>query len=119
MTLKDNTNIASGCENFLTLLETSSKPIKLNERASFSANEACYFEYNPKDLRPLDCWDSPEGKKFLSNPNLDTMKRFSYTINCGVVNAGKTSMTGVTNKVVHPPRHLNDVSLALGNSHYR
>ena len=47
------------------------------------------------------------------------MKRFSHTINCGVVNAGKTSITGVMNKVVHPPQHLNVVSLALGNGHYR
>ena len=119
VTPKENTNIASGCENFLTLLETNSKPMELNEHASFSANGACYFEYNPKDLQPLDCWDSPEGKKFLSNPNLDTMKRFSHTINCGVVNAGKTSITGVMNKVVHPPQHLNVVSLALGNGHYK
>ena len=50
VTPKENTNIASRCENALALLETNSKPMELDEHASFSANGACYLEYNPKDL---------------------------------------------------------------------
>ena len=79
VTPKENTNIASGCENFLTLLETNTKPMELDEHASFSANGSCYLECNPKDLRPLDCWDSLEGKNFSVIPTL-TPWRVSCTL---------------------------------------
>ena len=115
----ENTSIAKGCNNFLDLLERNTETMEECEHATFSANGSCYVEYNPKNPEPLACWESSDGKAFLNHPTLQTMTRFSSSVDCGVVAERKQGKIIGVNKVVHPPQHLNVVSLALGNGNYK
>ena len=89
------------------------------EHAMFSAKGSCYVEYNPKNPQPLTYWESSEGEAFLNHPTLYTITRFSNAVNCGVVAEQKQERITPLDKVIHPPQHLNVVSLAFGNGNCR